>query len=135
MRIAQTGNHRPRVDPVLFPIGVGREQIDRQRREVGVRRRVDSDHRDILGRMFRPEALGLPPNTKISIAWIDLNEDEARLRMQKRGDPRDNWKLEHWDQYVTRRIDPPIHSSLHRFDNANFNEIQFDHLIDQLIQN
>ena len=87
------------------------------------------------GRMFRPEALGFPPNAKISIAWIDLNENEARLRMQKRGDPRDNWKLEHWDQYVTRRIDPPIHSSLHRFDNANFNEIQFDHLIDQLIEN
>ena len=87
------------------------------------------------GRMFRPGALGFPANAKISIAWIDLNEDEARLRMQKRGDPRDNWKLEHWDQYVTRRIDPPIHSSLHRFDNADFNEIQFDYLIGQLIQN
>lgn len=47
------------------------------------------------GRMFSPEALGMPPQTRITITWIDLEETEAKVRMQKRGDPRDDWKLTH----------------------------------------
>jgi predicted kinase len=59
------------------------------------------------GNMFNPEALGVPAQTKISIAWIDLQEQEAKTRMKKRNDPRDEWKLAHWDEYVKRRIEPP----------------------------
>ncbi len=86
------------------------------------------------GRMFDPEALGIPPQTNISIAWIDLAEGEARLRMQKRNDPRDEWKLKHWDEYAKRRIDPPNHPSIKHFDNLNFNEVRFETLIDALLQ-
>ncbi|WP_231969512.1 hypothetical protein [Polynucleobacter necessarius] len=52
------------------------------------------------GRMFDLQALGLPTQTMIQIAWIDLEESV------KRSDPRDEWKLAHWDQYTKRRIEP-----------------------------
>jgi predicted kinase len=86
------------------------------------------------GKMFNPEALGIPPQTRISIAWIDLDEDEARTRMQKRGDPRDEWKLAHWDQYAKRRIDPPEHIAIKRFDNLHFEAARFENLIDELVK-
>jgi len=86
------------------------------------------------GRMMNAQALGIPPQTSISIAWIDLAEHEAKARMQKRGDPRDDWKLAHWDQYAKRRISPPEHSSIQRFDNLQFNEARFEKFVDELIK-
>ena len=86
------------------------------------------------GRMFNPEALGIPAQTKISIAWIDLEESEAKRRMEKRDDPRDQWKLAHWDEYVKRRIDPPQHSSIQSFNNLNFDQENFEKLINHLIK-
>jgi len=85
------------------------------------------------GHMLNPQALGIPPQTSISIAWIDLDAQEAKLRMEKRGDPRDQWKLMHWDQYATRRIDPPEHQRIKRFNNKDFDEAKFLHLIDDLL--
>jgi len=85
------------------------------------------------GRMFNAEGLGIPPQTSISIAWIDLEVNEAKARMQKRGDPRDDWKLAHWDKYVERRIDPPNHEAIKRFDNLQFSEPSFEKLIDDLV--
>jgi predicted kinase len=86
------------------------------------------------GRMFSPQALGLPPETSMQIAWIDLVELEAKERMEKRADPRDEWKLAHWGQYAKRRTEPPVHPNLHRFDNSFFNEAAFTRLIDALVQ-
>ena len=86
------------------------------------------------GRMFNPKALGLPPETSMQIAWIDLAELEAKKRMEKRADPRDEWKLTHWGQYAKRRTEPPAHPNLHRFDNLFFNEAAFTRLIDALVQ-
>jgi hypothetical protein len=54
--------------------------------------------------------------------------------MQKRGDARDEWKLAHWDQYAQRRIDPPQHLSIMRFDNLHFDEADFEKLIGKLIK-
>lgn len=85
------------------------------------------------GHMLNPQALGIPPQTSISIAWIDLDAQEAKLRMEKRDDPRDQWKLMHWDQYATRRIDPPEHQRIKRFNNKDFDEAKFLHLIDDLL--
>ncbi|MBU3615691.1 ATP-binding protein [Polynucleobacter sp. JS-Polo-80-F4] len=84
------------------------------------------------GKMFDALALGIPPQTSIQIAWIDLDETEAKQRMTKRADPRDEWKLAHWDQYTKRRTEPPVHTSLHCFNNKNFNELAFNRLIDDL---
>jgi len=86
------------------------------------------------GKMFNAQALGIPPQTSIQIAWIDLEESEAKKRMEKRADPRDEWKLAHWDQYAKRRIEPPVHTTLHRFDNLSFTEAAFEKLISDLVQ-
>ena len=86
------------------------------------------------GKIINPNLLGVPPQTTIQIAWIDLDECEAKSRLQKRGDPRDDWKLAHWDQYLKRRIQPPSHTLIHRFDNLHFNELEFEKLIDNLVQ-
>lgn len=85
------------------------------------------------GKMFSSEALGVPKDSIIRLAWIDLKEDEAKRRMEKRADPRDEWKLNHWDQYIQRRTQPPTHPSIQRFDNLDFDETQFEKLIDHLI--
>lgn len=85
------------------------------------------------GRMFKPEELGVPSVSSIRIAWIDLDESEAKNRMERRADPRDEYKLQHWDEYTKRRVEPPEHAAIQRFDNLHFNELQFEKLIDHLI--
>ena len=85
------------------------------------------------GKMFDPQALDIPSQTSIRLAWIDLAEAEAKRRMEKRADPRDNWKLAHWDQYTKRRIEPPQHQAIFRFDNLEFDQGDFEKLIDHLI--
>jgi energy-coupling factor transporter ATP-binding protein EcfA2 len=86
------------------------------------------------GRMFQPRELGIPDQTTVRAAWIDLNEDEARRRMEQRADLRDEWKLQHWNQYAQRRIEPPVHESLQRFNNLVFDEVHFNQLVDFLIK-
>ncbi|SNX29319.1 Adenylate kinase [Polynucleobacter meluiroseus] len=84
------------------------------------------------GRMFAAESLGLPLATPIRIAWIDLSIEEAKLRMQKRANPRDTWKLDHWESYVERRVNPPEHPTLQRFDNGEFDAANFEKLVAHL---
>ncbi len=86
------------------------------------------------GRMFDAQALGVPRQTTIQIAWIDLDEAEAKKRMEKRADPRDEWKLAHWEQYTKRRTEPPTHALLHRFDNSVFHEASFERFIDDIVR-
>jgi predicted kinase len=85
------------------------------------------------GKIFNPDQLGIPSESSIKIAWIDLEENEARHRLEKRADPRDEWKLQHWDDYIKRRVEPPNHLAIQRFDNQSFSEVQFEKLIDHLI--
>lgn len=85
------------------------------------------------GRMFNPADLGIPSSSSIRIAWIDLDEREAKNRVEKRADPRDEYKLKHWNEYTKRRVNPPEHLAILRFDNLHFDEVQFEHLIDHLI--
>ncbi len=75
--------------------------------------------------MFNPEELGVPSVSSIKIAWIDLDESEAKSRMEKRADPRDDYKLQHWEQYTKRRVEPPKHIAIQRFDNLHFDEDKF----------
>lgn len=86
------------------------------------------------GRMFNPEDLGVPSASSIKIAWIDLDANEAKQRMEKRADPRDEWKLQHWDQYTKRRVEPPNHIAIQRFDNRHFDDAKFERLINHLTQ-
>jgi len=86
------------------------------------------------GKIFNPDQLGIPSESSIKIAWIELAENEAKHRLEKRADPRDEWKLQHWDDYVKRRVEPPDHLAIQRFTNQNFSEVQFEKLIDHLIR-
>jgi predicted kinase len=86
------------------------------------------------GRIFNPQELGVPSESSIKIAWIDLDENEAKRRMEKRADPRDEYKLKHWDQYTQRRVEPPEHEAIQRFDNLHFDESKFEELINHLVE-
>jgi energy-coupling factor transporter ATP-binding protein EcfA2 len=87
------------------------------------------------GKIFNPKALGIPENTHIQIAWIDLGNEEAKKRMEKRADLRDEWKLSHWEEYLKRRVEPPTHSHIHRFDNSDANKLNFDQDFNVLVEN
>lgn len=90
--------------------------------------------REIMaGKVFRPQELGLPANTICRIAWIELSSEEARRRIERRADPRDAWKLAHWDSYLQRRVEPPEHPALQRFDNAVFDAAAFEGLVQHLL--
>ncbi len=83
-------------------------------------------------RLFDIASLGLPSQTQIQVVWVDLEVDEAKRRIEKRNDPRDQWKIEHWQEYAKRRIDPPLHAQLFRFDNSQFSQSKFEVLLTQL---
>jgi len=85
------------------------------------------------GVFFDSSQLGLPATTHIRVAWIDLSPEEARRRIEHRHDSRDNWKLEHWSEYVKRRVEPPQNSNLLRFDNTVFDEKKFNDFLERLI--
>ncbi len=82
-------------------------------------------------RVFDPAALGAPPDTRVSVIWVTLDEPTARARIVARGDPRDRYKLAHWDAYRTRRFDPdPARfPGLLRFDNTDFDPAAFGRLV------
>jgi len=61
-----------------------------------------------------------------------LEVHEARRRIVKRNDPRDQWKIEHWQEYEKRRIAPPQHPQLFRFENSVFNPDAFDALLTKI---
>ena len=87
----------------------------------------------MAGKFFDPAQLGMPASTVCRIAWIDLSTDEAKRRIEKRNDPRDAWKLAHWDEYLKRRVEPPEHPSLRRFDNQHFSDAEFEALVAHLL--
>lgn len=90
--------------------------------------------REIMsGKFFQPASIGLPASTPCRIAWIDLDSEEARRRIAHRADARDAWKLAHWDTYLQRRIEPPVHEHLYRLDNLHPTEAEFEALLNHLI--
>jgi len=87
----------------------------------------------MAGKFFEPAQLDMPAHTECRVAWIDLSTEEAKRRIEARADPRDDWKLANWDDYLKRRVQPPSHASLRRFDNKEFDSTAFDLLIDHLL--
>ncbi len=82
--------------------------------------------------LFDRSFFNLPPQTEIKVVWVDLELHEAKTRIVKRNDPRDQWKIEHWEDYQKRRIEPPVHPQLFRFDNSVFDPRAFDVLLNQI---
>ena len=87
----------------------------------------------MAGKFFEPAQLDMPAHTECRVAWIDLSTEEAKRRIEARADARDDWKLANWDDYLKRRVQPPSHASLRRFDNQEFDPTAFDLLIDHLL--
>ena len=87
----------------------------------------------MAGKFFDPVQLGMPAGTVCRSAWIDLSTEKAKRRIEKRNDPRDAWKLAHWDDYLKRRVEPPAHPALRRFDNQHVDDVEFDALISHLL--
>lgn len=52
------------------------------------------------GALFSAVELGLAPDAHLRHVWLDLPESIRRERIIQRADPRDAWKLEHWDTYI-----------------------------------
>jgi hypothetical protein len=82
--------------------------------------------------LFDPSFLHLPEDTDIKVIWVELEVHEASQSIVKRNDPRDQWKIEHWQEYEKRRIAPPQHPQLFRFENSVFNPEAFDALLTKI---
>jgi len=52
------------------------------------------------GALFDASAVGLPSYTKLRHVWLDLPLEVRKERIIRRGDPRDQWKLAHWQEYT-----------------------------------
>ena len=87
----------------------------------------------MAGKFFHPTELGLPASTTCRIAWIDLVSEVARQRIEHRADARDAYKLAHWETYLQRRVEPPVHHHLYRFNNLEPSEAEFQALLAHLI--
>ena len=87
----------------------------------------------MAGKFFHPTELGLPASTTCRIAWIDLDSEVARQRIEHRADARDAYKLAHWETYLQRRVEPPVHHHLYRFNNLEPSETEFQALLAHLI--
>ncbi len=81
-------------------------------------------------------AYPVPRGTRTRVIWIDLDEAVAHARIRERGDPRDAWKLAHWDIYRGRRFvpDPPLYPELIRYDNTAHDEKAFEALIENVLR-
>jgi len=52
--------------------------------------------------IFSPQALGLPADTRLRHVWLELDPGIRKDRIVRRADPRDRWKLDHWDSYIDK---------------------------------
>lgn len=85
-------------------------------------------------RVFDAAALGMPAATRISVVWVELDEEAAKARIVARAHPNDRYKLAHWDEYRRRRFvpEPAEFPLLIRHDNTVFDSHAFDRLVERL---
>lgn len=50
--------------------------------------------------LFSTQELGLPARTRLRHVWLELSLAVRKERLIARADPRDQWKLDHWEAYV-----------------------------------
>lgn len=50
--------------------------------------------------LFSRQDLGFPAQTRLRHVWLELPIAIRRQRIVDRDDPRDQWKLDHWDTYI-----------------------------------
>ncbi|EDZ98741.1 P-loop ATPase protein [Burkholderia sp. H160] len=86
-------------------------------------------------RLFDHAWLGVAPDVKLRVVWVESSEDVARQRIVARGDPNDAYKLAHWDDYRQRRFVPTGASSegLLRFDNTAPTSADYEALVTWIV--
>ncbi|MEJ3960851.1 ATP-binding protein [Brachymonas sp. G13] len=79
--------------------------------------------------------LRVGPEVQITVVWVHLQEAEARRRIELRGNPNDEWKLQHWDQYRTRLFqpNPDEYPELFQFDNTQDDGTRYRELLEMLL--
>lgn len=50
--------------------------------------------------LFSTQELGFPAQTRLRHVWLELSLTVRKERLIARADPRDQWKLDHWEAYV-----------------------------------
>jgi len=50
--------------------------------------------------LFSTEALGFPSTVRLRHVWLELPLAVRKERIVRRADPRDQWKLDHWEAYA-----------------------------------
>lgn len=50
--------------------------------------------------LFSNRALGFPDTVRLRHAWLELPLSIRKERIARRADPRDQWKLDHWEAYA-----------------------------------
>ena len=58
------------------------------------------------GVIFDNLKIGFPEKTQTRHIYLDLPEDELKNRILLRKNPRDEWKLNNWDEFKTRLKKP-----------------------------
>lgn len=86
------------------------------------------------GKLFDAQAMGMSADTRISVVWLTLAEEEARRRIEARGHPRDRYKLAHWDEYRVRRFEPAAadYPQMLLFDTTIFTDANLDAMVEWL---
>ena len=56
--------------------------------------------------LFNTAFLQVPADTDIHVVWVTVDEALAKSRIISRNNPRDKYKLEHWEEYRVRRFEP-----------------------------
>lgn len=57
--------------------------------------------------LFSTGELGFPAAARLCHVWLELPQAVRKERIIKRGDIRDQWKLDHWDAYFGALKRPP----------------------------
>ena len=79
--------------------------------------------------------LRVGPEVQVTVVWVHLQEAEARRRIEQRGNPNDEWKLQHWEQYRTRLFQPDLaeYPELFLFDNTQDDGTRYRELLEMLL--
>lgn len=87
-------------------------------------------------RLFDRQWLGIGDDVVIRIVWVFTSEETAHVRIARRGNPNDAYKLAHWDDYRQRRFVPSgaAREDLLMFDNTAPSSADFDALLHDIVQ-
>ena len=79
--------------------------------------------------------LRVGPEVQVTVVWVHLQEAEARRRIEQRGNPNDEWKLQNWEQYRTRLFQPDLaeYPELFLFDNTQDDGTRYRELLEMLL--